>query len=188
VREPEPEIIRRARDGDLAAFESLVRAYQADAWRFAYHLTGNRATAEDATQEAFLRAFRAIRTYHGESKFTNWLLRIVRNAAIDAFRKTRREISVAETREPALGAEGFAGTGLREVHGSAEDRYRIAQAIRALPIDLREPFVVIEVLGFDYQEASAILSVKLGTLKSRMHRARAALIRSLSDEGAADEV
>ena len=61
MREPEPETIRLAQAGDLQAFESIVREQQADVWRFAYHLTRNRATAEDVTQEAFLRAFRAHR-------------------------------------------------------------------------------------------------------------------------------
>ncbi len=91
MREPEPDTIRRAQAGDLRAFESLVRAYQGDAWRFAYHLTRNRAAADDVTQEAFVRAFRAIASYRGEWKFTAWLLRIVRNCAIDVHRRARRE-------------------------------------------------------------------------------------------------
>src|SRR6266511_4177012 len=84
VREPEPETIHRARAGDLRAFESLVREYQADVWRFAYHLTRNRAMAEDVTQEAFLKAFRSLRSFRGEAKFSSWLLRITRNCAVDA--------------------------------------------------------------------------------------------------------
>ena len=178
MREPEPDTIRRAQAGDLAAFESLVRDYQADAWRFAYHLTHDRSTADDVTQEAFVRAFRAIRTYRGDWKFTAWLLRIVRNCAFDAYRRTRRERHAAWTELPAA-------TG-----GPSEDRLRIAQAVRALPDALREPFVVIEVLGYTYQEAATILGVKIGTLKSRMHRARAALMRELGDADAetADEM
>src|SRR5207302_5262844 len=86
-----PISIRRAQARDLRAFESLVRAYQGDAWRFAYHLTRNRAAADDVTQEAFVRAFRAIASYRGEWKFTAWLLRIVRNCAIDVHRRARRE-------------------------------------------------------------------------------------------------
>src|SRR5207237_6383368 len=99
LREPEPDTIRRARAGDLRAFEPRLRDYQADVWRFAYHLTRNRALAEDVTQEAFLRAYRALGSYRGQAKFTSWLLRIVRNCAIDAYRKTRRETPVAEHSE-----------------------------------------------------------------------------------------
>jgi len=176
VREPEPETIRRARAGDLRAFESLVRDYQADVWRFAYHLTRNRALAQDVTQDAFLRAYRGLASYRGQAKFTSWLLRIVRNCAIDAYRKTRHETPVADHAETAGEAERSATT------PGAEERARIHDAIRRLPVSLREPFVVIEVLGYTYQEASVILGVRVGTVKSRMHRARAALMLALSEE------
>jgi RNA polymerase sigma-70 factor (ECF subfamily) len=180
VREPEPETIDRARKGDLRAFESLVRDYQADVWRFAYHLTRNRATAEDVTQEAFFRAYRGLGSYKGQAKFTSWLLRIVRNCAVDAYRKTRKEAPTpADEHRPA---ERPAPS------PSAEERARINDAIRRLPMPLREPFVVIEVLGYSYQEASVILGLRVGTVKSRMHRARAALIDTLSDREAAGEV
>jgi RNA polymerase sigma-70 factor, ECF subfamily len=176
VREPEPEIIRRAQAGDLEAFETLVRGAQADAFRFAFHLTGDRGLAEDVTQEAFLRAYRALRSFHGEAKFSSWLLRIVRNCAVDAYRKTRREVTASIEREdPAAPAP-------------SDDRLRIAEAIRRLPMELREPFVAIEILGFNYAEASAILHIKTGTLKSRMYRARLRLMRALADDEAAHEM
>ena len=184
MREPEPETIRRAQAGDLLAFERLVRHYQADLWRFAYHLTRNRAAADDVTQETFIKAYRAIGSYRGQWKFTSWLLRIARNCAVDAYRKTRREGPVSiddslgepDRQAPAGGS------------GHSDERLRLQEAIRQLPMPLREPFVVIEVLGFNYQEASAILGVKVGTVKSRMHRARAALIRALTEGEAAGEM
>jgi RNA polymerase sigma-70 factor, ECF subfamily len=192
VREPEPGTIGRARAGDLRAFESLVRDYQADVWRFAYHLTRNRAAADDVTQEAFLRAFRAIGQYRGQAKFTSWLLRITRNCAIDTFRRTGRERPTDTTPESEAGGAwiGSEGVAASASTSAADDRLRIQAAVRGLPLELREPFVVIEVLGFNYQEASAILGVKLGTLKSRMHRARASLMEALGETGAeaADEM
>jgi RNA polymerase sigma-70 factor (ECF subfamily) len=180
VREPEPETIDRAKKGDLRAMESLVRDYQADVWRFAYHLTRNRATAEDVTQEAFLRAYRALGSYRGQSAFTGWLLRIVRNCAIDAYRKTRRETPTSSEQEHPV--DRVAST------PATEDRARINDAIRRLPMSLREPFVLIEVLGYSYQEASVIMALRIGTVKSRMHRARAALIEALSEREPADEM
>ena len=101
----------------------------------------------------------------------------MRNCAIDAYRKTWRETSVPAERMPGAPTAGPSG-----------ERLRISQAIEALPRELREPFVVIEVLGFTYDEASSILGVKLGTVKSRMHRARARLVRALSEGEAANEV
>ena len=175
MREPEPETIARARNGDLSAFEEIVRAYQADVWRFAYHLTHSRATADDVSQDAFIRAWRALGTFRGDTKFTNWLLRITRNCAVDAYRRTRRETPTEEVRTQGVAARPM-----------SEDRLQLQAAIRSLPAHLRDPFVVIEVLGFDYREASAILGVKNGTLKSRMFRARAALVHALGEEAAGE--
>ena len=181
MREPEPEVIARARAGDVRAFESMVRAYQADVFRFAYHLTRSRATAEDVTQEAFLKAFRALDSFKGQAKFTSWLLRIVRNCSVDAYRKTHREspTDLHDEGSPARGPERASPI------AASEERARIHEAIRRLPQNLREPFVVIEILGFNYQEASVILDTRIGTIKSRMHRARAALVASLTERAEA---
>jgi len=188
LREPEPEIIVRAQAGDLRAFEWLVRAYQADAWRFAYHLTRDRAVAEDVTQDAFLRAWRGIGSYKGQAKFTSWLLRIVRNSAVDAYRKTRRETPVGGGEETGAADHAVEASEESGERARSDERARIHQAIRGLPMPLREPFVVIEVLGFTYQEASVILDTRVGTVKSRMHRARAALVEALRESEAAGEM
>jgi RNA polymerase sigma-70 factor (ECF subfamily) len=183
VREPEPETIRRAQAGDVDAFEAIVRQCQVGAWLFAYHLTRDRATADDVTQEAMIRAFRGIRSYRGEWKFSSWLLRIVRNCAVDAHRAARRQGRLAEGM-----ASERRRTGASVVPSPSEDRLRIMESLHGLSPDLREPFVVIEILGHSYREASVILAVNEGTLKSRMHRARAALMRALADREAADEM
>jgi RNA polymerase sigma-70 factor, ECF subfamily len=182
VQEPEPETIGRAQAGDLRAFESLVRATQGDVWRFAYHLTRDAATAEDVSQEAYLRAFRAIRSYRGDARFSSWLLRIVRNCAVDTYRKTRKE-SVTPSEDQAAMRDG-----LPLDPPGTEERARIDEAIRRLPMQLREPFVLIEILGYTYQEASTVLGTRIGTIKSRMHRARAALVRELEEKEVAGEV
>ena len=180
MREPEPDVVRRAQAGDLDAFEELVRLCQPDAWRFAYHLTRDRTMADDVTQESFVRAFRSIRTFGGASKFTSWLLRIVHNCAMDARRRAGRDRALAER----------AASGLDEPPPASgpEERMRLQAAIDGLSPRFREPFVLIEVLGYDYREAAAILKVPTGTLKSRMHRARAVLVRRLTEEEAAGEM
>ena len=183
MQEPEPETIGRAQAGDLRAFESLVRAYQGDVWRFAYHLTRNAALAEDVSQEAFLRAYRGIRSYRGTARFSSWLLRIVRNCAIDAYRKTRKEVvGPDEDQAGRTDATSVADP------PDADERARINDAIRQLPMPLREPFVVIEILGFTYEEASQILDTRIGTIKSRMHRARAVLMEQLAEKEVAGEM
>src|SRR6476660_7223030 len=98
VQEPDPRTLAGARQGDLLAFEELVRLYQAEVYRFARHLTRDRTAAEDVTQEAFLRAFRFIGGYRGETRFSSWLFRIARNCAIDASRKQHYPLVDQETR------------------------------------------------------------------------------------------
>jgi len=174
VQDPDPRTLSGALQGDLGAFEDLVRLYQVEVWRYAYHLTGNRATAEDVTQETFLRAFRFLGSFRGEAKFSSWLLRIARNCSMDALRRSRdiptpeRAPIVATTPDPSLRAE-------------------LLSAVRALSSGHREPFVLVEVFGLSYQEAADVLQVRVGTVKSRMHRARQVLIRHLTDEEAVDE-
>jgi len=167
VQEPDPRTLVRARDGDLRAFEDLVRMYQADVWRFAYHLTGNRATAEDVTQEAFLRAFRFLRSFRGDSKFSSWLFRIVRNCSMDAL-KARRSLELRDYPQPPPATD-------------PATRAEVWDAVRNLSREHLEPFVLIEVFGLSYQEAADVLQVRVGTVKSRMHRGRRVLIQGLTD-------
>ena len=167
MQEPDPRTLARARRGDALAFEELVRLHQADVWRFACHLTRDRSLAEDVTQEAFLRAYRFLPTFRGDAKYTSWLLRIVRNCAMDALRRGR----------PDLRREAPAPVGPSDPATRAE----VSEAIRALPEGHREPFLLIEVFGLSYQEAADVLGVKVGTVKSRMHRARLGLVRTLSE-------
>jgi RNA polymerase sigma-70 factor (ECF subfamily) len=141
--------------------------YQADVWRFAYHLTRDRVMAEDVTQEAFLRSFRFLKSYRGEAKFTSWLLRIVRNCAMDALRRQRSH----QGRQHAL----------LQTPSDPAERLELVTAIEDLSDDHRQPFMLIEVFGLSYQEAADVLALKVGTVKSRMHRARQTLVRALSD-------
>lgn len=166
MQEPDPDLLRRARKGDIDAFEDLVRAYQADAWRFARSLTRDAHLADDVTQDAFLRAYRFVGKFRGDSKFSSWLFAIVRNCAMDAMRKVGRP--TVETPP-----------------GSSPDhqmRIEIQMAIDALGERLREPFLLVEVYGMTYVDAAVVLKTKVGTVKSRVHRARQQLMASLADE------
>jgi len=166
LNEPDPRTLRRAREGDLNAFEDLVRIYQVEVWRFAYRFTNDRALAEDVAQETFLRAFRFLRSYRGDSRFGSWLFRIARNCAVDAI---RRRGGVAEHEPTEM-----------PVPSVAESRIELDAALAALGRRHREPFLLIEVFGLSYEEASEVLGVRVGTLKSRMHRARQAMMRALA--------
>jgi RNA polymerase sigma-70 factor, ECF subfamily len=174
VQEPDPRTLARARQGDLAAFEELVRTYQAEVFRFARHLTRDRTAAEDVTQEAFLRAFRFIGGYRGETRFSSWLLRITRNCAIDAGRKQHYPIVDQDARPERAGAIA-----------NAVVRAELDAALGSLGTEHRETFLLVEVLGLSHREVADVLGVRVGTVKSRMFRARQALCRALDDEEAA---
>ncbi len=172
MEEPEPQLVWAARAGDRRAFEELVRTYQGQVYRLAHHLLRDRAAAEDVTQEAFLKAYRRLGRFRGDSKFSTWLFRIVRNCAVDAIRGGARQRRLAD-RAP----EGPPAT-------EPSLRAALSGALEGLPAHLREAFVLIEVFGLSYAEAAEVLGVVQGTLKSRMHRTRQLLIRALSeDEG-----
>jgi RNA polymerase sigma-70 factor (ECF subfamily) len=170
VQDPDPRTLARAREGDLGAFEDLVRLYQADVWRFACHFTRDRTLAEDVTQEAFLRAFRFLKSFRGDAKFTSWLFRIARNCAMDAIRARTVHREKLEREPPQAGPT------------DPQARLELQTALAAVSDDHREPFLLIEVFGLSYQEAADVLGVRVGTVKSRMHRARKAMMGALALE------
>jgi RNA polymerase sigma-70 factor (ECF subfamily) len=170
VQDPDPRTLARARLGELDAFEELVRAHQADVFRFTWYLTRDRDLAEEVTQETFLRAFRFIARFRGESKFSSWLMRIARNCAMDALRGRHRDEQHKETAEPSAVTDG----------GVA--RAELDAALAAISEDHRQVFLLVEILGLSYQEAADALQVNVGTVKSRMFRARQRLCRALEDD------
>jgi RNA polymerase sigma-70 factor (ECF subfamily) len=171
VRDPDPRTVQRARRGDLLAFEDLVRDYQADAFRFAWHLTHDRQLAEDVTQEAFLRAFRFLAGFRGDRKFGSWLFSIVRNCAMDALRRQRRS-------EAAPWDDQFFPRSVADPTARAE----LEAALRSVSTEHREAFLLVEVFGLSYQETADVLGIAVGTVKSRMFRARQALCLAIADE------
>lgn len=172
MNEPDPALVWAARGGDVEAFGRLVRDYQADVWRFCMHILQNHSVADDATQECFVRAFRFMKTYKGRSKFSTWLLSIARNCAMDEMRRSGRKRRV----EQELRATRSPGT--EELATSLE----IREALAELPAELREPVVLIDILGLSYAETAAVLGLASGTVKSRVHRARMVLADRLSDK------
>ena len=169
MRDPDPRTVERARHGDLLAFEELVRAYQADVFRFAWHLTRDRGLAEDVTQDAFLRAFRFMGGFRGDRKFGSWLFSIARNCAMDSLRRQHRSSVVVLEPEVA-----------RSV-ADASARVELEAALGSVSNEHRETFLLVEVFGLTYQETADVLGVAVGTVKSRMFRARQALCLAIAD-------
>ena len=162
MQEPDPATIRAAAAGDLGAFEDLVRAYQQHVWRFLCRLVGDATVAEDVAQEVFLRVFHRLPTFAFQAKFSTWVFQIARNAGIDELRARQRRARLLRALPPAPPPAAAA----------AEARTEIDAALAALPTDLRETMVLIEVFGLPYGEAAAVMGVAVGTVKSRMFAAR----------------
>ena len=173
MEEPDPHVIHAAKAGDLQAFEGLVRRYQGDVYRFVLHLARDPTAAEDITQDAFVRAFRFLKRYRGDSRFTTWLFSIARNCVHDEFRRAGRRLRLRES----VGANE-----LEEVRADAGARVEVREALATLPRELLESVVIIDMFGFSYREAAQLTGTPEGTLKSRAHRARERLVSILGPD------
>jgi len=174
----EEALIRAAQRGDVASFNQLVLAYQGQVYTIAYRILGDVSAAADATQEAFLSAFMHLKDYRGGS-FKSWLLRTVTNACLDALRYQKRRPSQsleAEDDEHSL-ADVLPSEeeGPERAAERRELRCFIERAALTLPPDQRITFVLSDVHGLSYQEIAQVMNVSLGTVKSRLSRARAKL-------------
>lgn len=169
------ELIERAVSGDLDAFGDLVERYQERLYRAMFHLLGNREDAEDAVQDALVRSYRKLGTFDGRSGFYTWLFRIAHNAAISRRRRRRPRISLEEQQvntgdEPASGELAPENAAMR-----TEQVEQVRDAIDQLPDDQRDILVLREIEGFCYEEIARVLDLAPGTVRSRLHRARARL-------------
>ena len=155
----------RARRGDARAYESLVEEHQAIAFRTAYVITGSAADAEEAAQEAFVRAWLALRRFRQGAEFRPWLLAIVANEARNRVRSRRRREGLAERAAGELSWQAPAGE-----PGTPGDG-RLREALAALPERDRSVIACRFVLDLGEQETAAVLGVARGTVKSRTARA-----------------
>ena len=163
---------------ELPSWEEIVRAHSARVYRLAYRLTGNQHDAEDLTQEVFVRVFRSLSSYT-PGTFEGWLHRITTNLFLDGARRKQR------IRFEGLGedvAQRLPGNNLTPAQIWDERHFDgdIQAALRALPPDYRAAVVLCDIEGFSYEEIAATMGVKLGTVRSRIHRGRAQLRAALA--------
>lgn len=178
------ELIKAFLAGDHAAFEELVRRYESLVMNMAYRLLGNRSDAADVTQEVFILLLRKLGSFRGEAKFSTWLYRVSLNACHDYARRLRRHVSISESPGDDLPEleERLADDGLESPETSlerAEVRKTVQEAIGRLPYKFREIIFLHDISGHDYKEVATILDINLGTVKSRLNRARSRLAKEL---------
>lgn len=182
-----PDLVQRAQGGEIAAFNMLVIRHQNAAYSLAFRFLRTREAAEDVTQEAFVRAWRAIDTFRGE-RFRSWLLRIVANAARDELRRRKRrpQRSLDETWDDSDMASidpVEPGLGPQERAEQAELRGVLERALAELPEEWRMVVLLSDVHGMSYEEIAEAVDAPLGTVKSRLSRARGRLRQLLIESG-----
>jgi len=177
----ETALITAAKQGDLDSFNRLVLAYQDLVFGHAFRMMGESHAADDATQEAFISAFRNIHQYRGGS-FRGWLLRIVTNACYDELRRRKRRSSIpldpiSDDEESDGEMPWMIDPGERPE--DAIQRKELGNAIQhclgALAPEFRAVVILVDIQGFDYQEASHAINKPVGTIKSRLARGRMSL-------------
>ena len=170
-------LVRRARDGDYAAFEVLFERYRSLCYRFAYQMTLSRDDAEDVVQEAFVRAYQNLNRYRDEAKFTTWILRIVTNLCTDRARSSQRRTALEQ--QEACGALDWMTLGNPDdpVGNLEEDRRKgvLKRALGALPHHHRTMIVLRDMEEREYPDIASILGCTVGGAKLRVLRARRAL-------------
>jgi RNA polymerase sigma-70 factor (ECF subfamily) len=166
------EVVRRAQDGDEAAFEGIYRECAGRVYALCLRLTGNAAEAEERTQDVFVRAWQRLGTFRGESAFTSWLHRLAVNVVLAERRATqRREQRVQPVEDPgALERPGRSAAGWEG--GGWGEQIDLERAVAALPEGAREVFVLHDIEGYRHDEIAAQAGIAAGTSKAQLFRAR----------------
>ncbi len=170
---PDADLVEAARGGDQAAFAALVRRHERRVYALAYRMLGREEDARDAAQDAFISCYRNLRNFRGDAAFTTWLHRIAVNACYDALRKRRELLGIEEAPEPPPAPDhGDAAAAAIDVH----------RALQLVPPDFRVVLVMHDLQDMAYEQIAEALRLPLGTVKSRLHRARIALAEALGGE------
>jgi RNA polymerase sigma-70 factor (ECF subfamily) len=178
LTQPDPGVLRKAQRGDERAFTLIVRAYERPVYNYVLRLVGDRALAEDLTQEIFIRVFQGLPGFSLRSRFTTWLFQVTKNRVLDELRALeRRPRSVAALEDvPPL-----------EVIDQPFERLEaidaVWRAIEGLNVDLKMALLLRDVVGLAYTEIADALEITLATVKWRIYKAREEVQASLAREG-----
>ena len=176
--------LRRAQKGDARAFEMLVTPHEQMLWRVCWHYTHHREDAADCLQETMLKAWKAIKTYRSDCSISTWLYRIAVTVCLDFLRKQKR-LPPTESADALAEEEGFTPTDPSptpdEAVLRAESADNIRAAIDSLPAEMRTVIILYALQGLGYEEVAAAMDTSVGTVKSRINRARQKIAKFLQD-------
>ncbi|THA76817.1 sigma-70 family RNA polymerase sigma factor [Streptomyces sp. A0592] len=166
-----------ARDGDRTMTDRFVRALHRDVWRYVAYLSADTQAADDLTQDVFLRALASLHRFEGRSSARTWLLSIARRTVVDSLRHAAARPRLSDRCDWQTAAEQAQPC---DVPGF-EDGIALAELLAAIPAERREAFVLTQLLGLPYAEAAEAIGCPIGTVRSRVARARTSLIALLTD-------
>jgi RNA polymerase sigma-70 factor (ECF subfamily) len=179
-------LVQAAKEGDVSAFEQLVRRYDRNVFRIAQHITQNREDAEDVVQEAFLKAYENLDQFKGNSKFYTWLVRIAVNESLMKLRRRRTDRTVSldediETEEDKMPREvADWAPNPEQLYKQGELQEILGKTINGLPASFRTVFVLRDVEGLSTEETAEALELSIPAVKSRLLRARLQLRERLN--------
>ena len=188
TREREQAVIRQILDGDVNAFEELMAAYEKNVYNLALRTVNDREDAADMAQEAFIKAYQSLSSFRGDSKFSVWLYRIVSNVCLDFLRRRNRRSTVSLSVEDDEGEEAQLDIPDESFSPEAQlerrlTREAVQRGLSGLPPDSRQILLLREIQGLSYEEIARVLDLEVGTVKSRLFRARKKLCAFLLKDG-----
>jgi RNA polymerase sigma-70 factor (ECF subfamily) len=164
------DVFQKARDGDPAAFQEIIRPHLDSVRRFVFSMSSNWQDADDITQEALIKAFRAFRTFDGRAALSTWLYTVARSASIDWHRSRLGRAAQCEKPLPELHPSPEPGQD--QSCSEKQEHARLWAAIQSLEDHSRVPLVLFEIEGLSYEEIAAVEAIPVGTVRSRLSRAR----------------
>jgi len=187
MKELEKQLIEKSKQGNTRAFEQLIKKHESKIYNLLLGMSGNKASAEDLFQETFLRAWRKIKTFKGNSDFSTWLYRIAFNNVLMK-RRNKKKIHTISIDAPVVIYDketnrDFADDWSKSPVATSENeelKNRISKAIKSLPEKYKKVLILRDIEGMRNEEVKKILNISLASVKSRLHRARLYLRNNLS--------
>lgn len=183
----EDELVKKAQNGSLKAFEEIVELYQGKVLNIVYHMIKNQDEVEDIAQEVFIKIYKNIGKFQGKSSFYTWVYRITANTCLDELKKKRNVIYLDEqikTEEGQINVElPSDGKGQEELYEEKELKEKLLSSLDKLEPKQKLMIVLRDIKGLSYEEIAQITGKKLGTVKSQINRARLRLKELLEKDG-----
>jgi RNA polymerase sigma-70 factor (ECF subfamily) len=176
--QPDPDVLRKAQRGDEQAFTLMVRTYEQPVYNYVLRLVGDRALAEDLTQEVFLRVYQGLPGFSLRSRFTTWLFQVTKNRALDELRAMERRPRAVACLDDIPPLEV-----VDQPFERTEAIDAVWRAVQALSVDLKMALLLRDVVGLSYTEIADSLEITLATVKWRIYKAREEVAAALAREG-----